>query len=173
MRWFIIFFLFCFSSCSDSMGKYWTTICMFGKKIDFNVDMKANILGKDTTCVGVFDKEYKILVCVNPHGCSSCQLPLYGWKQLIDNLRTEKLAFIFVINVNDFSLFEKMERTNKFFHPVFYDSNAAFVTKNGLSKKKTVQVFLLNRKNQIIGVGDPVKSLSIYEYYRDVIRGCK
>lgn len=171
MKWIIAFSLLCLTSCSNSIEKYWTVVKMFGKKIDFNVNMQANILGKDTTCTDVFNKEYKILVCVNPHGCSSCQLPLYGWKQLIDTLNDEKLAFIFVINVSDFSLFEKMEQTNKFSYPVFYDPDAKFVAQNALSKTKTVQVLLLDKHNKIIGIGDPVKSQSIYEYYRHVIKG--
>lgn len=172
MKFYTMFlFSFLMISCSWKNNELKDILHWNGKEMDFDVSMKLNVLGKDTLCPDLLKKKYKMLVYVGPKGCSSCQIPLYSWKKMIDSLQHKctNLSIVFVICVDNYQEFEYLERINKFYYPVFYDRDGTFAKKNKISQEKTVQVFLLNEENKVLAIGDPVKKATIYNLYLKII----
>ena len=57
----------------------------YGKEILLPAEMTFKSLGKDTLCSDLLNKPYKIFTYIDSIGCTSCQLGLSEWKELIDS----------------------------------------------------------------------------------------
>lgn len=145
---------------------YWNN-----RVIEFDKSLKLKINGRDTLFENYPNDKFKILVSVGPNGCSECQLHLYAWKRMMDSLHYmhQKLDFIFVVYLNNYLNFELLEKQNKFYYPVFYDPHGLFFKQNNISIDKTVQVFLLNNKNEVLLIGDPLKNKKVLDLYMKLL----
>ncbi len=76
---------------------------------------------------------------------------------------------VFVVNVLDFKEFEYFAKTNKFKHPVFYDTKGTFTKTNKFPSNKTVQVLFLNEDNKVVLVGNPLKNGNILKVFYKLI----
>ena len=55
-----------------------------------------NVLGRDTTCIDLWNKPYKILTYIDSVGCSACQMGLNNWRVLIDSCEQLQLDVSFL-----------------------------------------------------------------------------
>ena len=127
-------------------------------------DMQCRFNAKDTIFYDDLTADYKLVVFVDSSECSSCFIDgLYQWNDLITEIKTlnDDVRFIFVIA-------PKKEQIEDIYLSVDYcglkqhiyiDTAYAFIRENKyLPKKKELQVFLLNKKNEVILVGNPYKN---------------
>ncbi len=168
-----LFWLFCLNSCNIKREDLKEILFWNNKQIYFDTDLKLKIIGQDTIIPDFPNKEYKLLVYIGPRGCTSCQLNLYFWKNLIDSLQYtyKNLDVVFVVNVTNYKEFEALERINKFKYPVFYDIHGTFTKKNKFPEDKTVQVLFLGKDNRVLLTGNPLKHPKILAKYRKIIEG--
>lgn len=141
-----------------------------GREIIFP-HLNAKIEGRDTVCNDLMNKEYKILVYIDSVGCMSCKFKLFEWQKYIENMRmiSDHVGFIFVVSSNNYREFENMQKKNHFYYPVFYDPNVQLDRINGLPNDFWFRVFLLDRRNHVLAIGDPMLSTSIYSFYKKII----
>lgn len=169
--WSIVFMFILLYGCNVKQEDIKEVLYWNNRSIAFVPDLLLKVQGHDTLIAGYPDKRYKILVYVGPHGCSSCQLNLYAWQYLIDSLQIShpEMDVVFVVNVLDFKEFEYFAKTNKFKHPVFYDTKGTFTKTNKFPSNKTVQVLFLNEDNKVVLVGNPLKNGNILKVFYKLI----
>jgi hypothetical protein len=116
------------------------------------------------------DAEYKILLYTDSAGCTSCKLRLHIWKTYIKELH-DKVNFLFYFhpkNENDLTYNLKHE---KFTYPVYIDNNNILDKLNNLPLDMRHQCFLLNKKNEVISVGNPAYNYGVWELYKQIVSG--
>lgn len=110
---------------------------------------------------------YKILCYTNRDGCMSCKLKLSDWKQFINKLNSlpYKVPIIFVMNTDNIMDLRKLLRDENFSYPILIDTKDYVNTINRFPTNPRFQTFLLNQKNEVILIGNPVYSQAIEDLY--------
>ena len=144
---------------------------------DKKIKIPAGILsyktmGRDTVCVDIWDKPFKIFTYVDSVGCTSCQLGLPKWKTLIDSCVLEKMniGFIFVVHSSDYQDFERALDHFEFNYPVIYDHTNAFEKLNRFPTAP-FRTFLLDKDNKVQVTGSPIDNPSLWLLYKKAISG--
>lgn len=168
---YILIFAFCIVSCSAKKEKIknivqtWQT-----KEILFPNNLKVKVYGKDTIC-SIDNKKYKILNYIDTSGCTACQLKLYEWKLLKDEVDSLKLNtdFIFIVYLQDYRELELMQCKNKFNVPLYYDLQDSFNKLNKLPQFQTFRTFLLDTNNRVLLIGNPINNPKLWSLYKKEI----
>ena len=179
-RYYLIFwvFIFCFSSCQESREKQiyrlvqeWTD-----KEIFFPKNPVFTIQGRDT--VSTSEREQfsvkKVLVYVDSVGCMSCRLQLPKWKEFItevDSLLPDKVSFLFYLYPKDIKEMKYILRRDAFRHPVCIDTDNAINTLNHFPEEDAFQTFLLDEKNRVMAMGNPIHNPKVKELYLSLLTG--
>lgn len=134
--------------------------------------LEAKIEGRDTLCNDLLEQKYKILVYIDSVGCMSCKFKLLEWQKYINNMKviSDSVGFIFVVSSINYKEFENIQRTNHFYYPVFYDSKFQLDSINDLPKDFWFQVFLLDKTNHVMAIGNPVLNSSIHNLYKKIVK---
>ena len=142
-----------------------------GKEIYFPDSLTSRIMGKDTSCTELFNKDYKILVFVDSTDCTECKLQLYEWSKLINNSQqyNDKLSIIFIIHTPNPKNIDIICKKNKFNYPLFYDKKNITNTLNHFPKEIEFQTFLLDKNNHVIIIGNPIKNTKMWNLYMKII----
>ena len=150
-----------------------------GKEIKFPENVPYYVSGQETLtefCDDCFHKEYKILLFVDSAGCSSCRLKLFEWKQLIEeanNIFQGKVGFLLFFQPKDLSNIDFLFVRDEFDYPVFIDTNGSINRLNQFPQAMQYQCFLLDSENKILGIGNPVSNIKIWELYKSKIANMK
>jgi hypothetical protein len=149
-----------------------------GREIKFPEDIQCCVLGKDTTralCDELFSRDFKVLLYVDSMGCSACRLKLSKWKQYISEIDSifpkDKVSFLFFIQPNNSKTIASILRKDLFNYPIFVDSTGMINRLNRLPEKDEYQCFLLDSKNTILLIGNPVIYIKLWELYKKEIIG--
>lgn len=146
-----------------------------GKEIQIPLGkIEYKVMGRDTSCVELWSKPYKIFTYVDSVGCTSCQLGLSQWKRLIDScvILSSDVSFIFVVNSSDFESFENFVFAYDFNYPIIYDRHNEFELLNNFPQKP-YRTFLLDKNNKVILVGSPTDYPEIWNLYLQQIKNEK
>ena len=133
-------------------------------------EMQFKIMGRDTLCVDLWNKPYKIFTYVDSIGCTSCQLGLPKWKELIDSciLQQMNVSFLFVVHSNDYEEFERALKIFEFSYPIIYDYKNDFEKLNHFPPAP-FRTFLLGKDNKVEAIGTPVDNPALWELYKKII----
>lgn len=142
----------------------------------------ARLLGRPMTVpadlwerTGVEPDGMKILVYYDRSGCTSCRLKqLRNWQDRIDELERlkrklpMKADFVFVLRAaaDDRQFTERIGEYG-FTGRVYFDAEGEFERRNVLPEDPVYHCFLLNRNDQVLLVGAPIFSPTLWERYRD------
>jgi len=143
-----------------------------GKKVMIPRDIPFTVMGKDTSCPDLFNKTYKILLYVDSEGCTSCKLRLSDWKKMIfetDNLIPDQVSFLFIFKKGIDII--PLLKQNQFSYPVIIDKNGIINKLNSFPTKEIYQCFLLNNKNEVLLIGNPLSTPKIRQLYNLIITG--
>ena len=115
--------------------------------------------------------DYKLVVYTDSVGCTECHLSLGEWSVKIREMKVinKNLSFIFVVNNSSELVIRSLLNKNRFDYPVFIDHNNSFYKLNSLKKDHRFQVFLLDRENNILLIGDPIRNDAIWELYKKTL----
>lgn len=144
----------------------------YNKEIIIPSSLKPQIFNRDTNCTDLLNKEFKILLHVNPGGCSECKLKLFKWFQIIEECKylENKLSFLIVVNSPNIQQIRVIAIQNKFQYPIFYDINGKMDSLNQFPVNENLRCFLLNRENKVILMGNPVNNPQLLKLYLNKIK---
>ena len=139
---------------------------MMNQTILFSQEMKDNI-----EIDSLLKKDFKLVVYLDSAGCTECHLSLDEWSVTIREMKflNEDVSFIFIVNNSSESVIRSLLSKHRFNYPVFIDKNDSFFKLNSLTNEHRFQVFLLDKKNNILLVGDPVRNDEIWKLYKTAV----
>lgn len=97
--------------------------------------------------------------------CSSCVKELFVWDKLMSEEAFKKFDFIFYIKAYNLKSLAMILKEVEFKHPYKLDLSDAFYTVNKLSDSKSYQSFLINNKDTIVYIGNPIYNEDIKKLY--------
>ncbi len=128
-----------------------------------------NIFEKNTS------EEYRLIVYYDSTECMSCAMnKMNDWHKLLseiyNNHHNTSVLFLFSPRIEDVKSIKYNYKVHKFGHEIFIDYKYQFKKSNpDLPPQKMYHVFLLNKFNQIVFVGDPRTSVKMHELFFKVI----
>jgi len=142
----------------------------YGKEIILPQQIEYRILGRDTICSDFWNKPYKILTYVDSVGCSSCQIGLIYWKEIIKTFVRQQLdvSVLFVIHSSDYDRLDFDLTDDNFNYPVIYDHHNLFDKLNHFPPTP-YRTFLLDKDNKVLLIGSPIDSSQMWELYMKTI----
>ena len=142
-----------------------------GKEIQFPTNSTFTIQGKDTVSVNI-NAEHKILVYVDSAGCTSCRLQLNKWKEFIvkvDSVAKEPVQFLFYLTPKSVKEARYITKRDDFTYPMCIDLKNEINSKNNFPKEDTFHTFLLDAKNKVQIIGNPIHNNAVRELYLNAI----
>lgn len=157
-------------------------VCSCNSEKDQSFDVDENWRGKyikiplnltfevqnDTIAYDIDDCDYKIIQYVNSSGCTGCKMNLPAWEQFMGELMSNQdlsIKLLLVVNTDNPEKLRKNLKKYHFRYPISLDTNNIFSLENGLGELQTSQTFLLNDKNEIVIIGNPVQNAKIKTLY--------
>ena len=164
------------SSCEESEKERLSRLVIEweGKEILFPTHSTFSIQGKDTVDFQFQDAEYKVVTYVDSIGCTSCKLQLHRWKEFlseVDSLTNGNVSFLFYFHPKDMKELRYLTRRDAFTHPVCFDEKDEFNQLNHFPSEMMFQTFLLDERNRVVALGNPVLNPNVKELYLNLIRG--
>ena len=172
LRLFILclFNIFIFTSCKDNANKHFTQLIKEwqGKKIAFPDNPIFITLTSDTVNFQTNKSEYKILIYVDSAGCTSCKLQLDDWKQFlhhIDSVIDGTIPFLCFIHAKNLRDIQYLLKQSSFEYPICFDSKDSLNKLNKFPSHPLFQTFLLNTKNEVEIIGNPIHNPNLKNLY--------
>jgi hypothetical protein len=164
---FVIYFL---ASCSSSGKDREIVRQWIGKEIILPSSMEYKIMGRDTLCTDLWDKAYKILTYVDSAGCTSCQLGIPQWQQIMNICESNDIdvSFLFVVHSNNYEDFGYELLLDNFNYPIIYDRQNRFYELNHFLPYP-YRTFLLDKDNKVILIGSPINNPQMLQLYMNNI----
>lgn len=145
-----------------------------GKEIIFPEKPVFTVFATDTVNYSIPSSRHKVLVYVDSLGCTSCKLQLDRWKQFIektDSLSQGTVPFLFFFQAKDHREIRYLLKRDGFHYPVCLDASDKLNELNRFPSDMTFQTFLLNEKNEVEVIGNPIHNLAVKELYLKQITG--
>ena len=110
----------------------------------------------------------KMVVYVNQSGCADCRLrallPIYMF--MLENQHYENFGVIIILNPSHIEDADYTLTDMRFHRTVFYDLDGSFERLNPhLPTDEQFHIFLLNEKNKVVLVGNPVHNEKLKKLY--------
>lgn len=173
----ILFVLVALTSCknrfereAESIVKEWT-----GKTI-VNIPDSNYIVynGKILDTCSLAKSELMIVSYINRSEATSCMLHLHDWEKFIsyiDSLTNKQVKCALIANPeNKYEFIDILEKYG-FKHPIYIDEKDDFNRANHFPSKMSFHTFLVDNKNKVIFIGNPINSSGVRESYIKIITG--
>ena len=171
---FIFVYILLFASCQNSdksriahMIDEWD-----GKEIIYPDDLVFTTMGEDTAKWFLKDSRYTIVTYADSIGCMRCKLKLPAWKDFIsylDSVSDHAVKVIFILHPRDEKEMAHLIKYNNFLYPVCLDTNDSFNKINKIPSNLAFQTFLLDNKNKVIAIGNPIHNPNVRTLYLNLI----
>lgn len=162
------------SACQDKQKEIITLLVKKwqGKQILFPENMVFTRFASDTTNFVIPTSDYKVLVFVDSIGCTSCKLQLSRWKEFIrytDSISQKNIPFLFFFQFDDQWEIHSLLIRENFDKPICLDRSDSLNQLNHFPKDIRFQVFLLDKNNKVVVIGNPVHNPNVKELYLEEI----
>lgn len=162
------------SACQDKQKEIITLLVKEwqGKQILFPENMVFTRFASDTTNFVIPTSDYKVLVFVDSIGCTSCKLQLSRWKEFIrytDSISQKNIPFLFFFQFDDQWEIHSLLIRENFDKPICLDRSDSLNQLNHFPKYIRFQVFLLDKNNKVVVIGNPVHNPNVKELYLEEI----
>jgi len=162
------------SACQDKQKEIITLLVKEwqGKQILFPENMVFTRFASDTTNFVIPTSDYKVLVFVDSIGCTSCKLQLSRWKEFIrytDSISQKNIPFLFFFQFDDQWEIHSLLIRENFNKPICLDRSDSLNQLNHFPKDIRFQVFLLDKNNKVVVIGNPVHNPNVKELYLEEI----
>lgn len=147
-----------------------------GKKIVFPHEDSCISMNRDSNVFFSTPAPYKILVYTDSTGCASCKLDLYKWNMLIKeakNVMQDSVSFQFYFHPKNINELLFLFQRDRFKHPLYIDKNNQLAKLNNLPLNSRFQIFLLDKNDKVICIGNPVENPKIWKLFKQRIKGEK
>lgn len=174
---YLIFALFTVSCANDRRHKLTDMVEEWqGKQIVFPKKMIFSVYGENAMDFSIPDTEYKVLVYTDSIGCTSCKLRLGEWKEFIhevDSLTDGHVPFLFFFHAKRESDLVNQLKAFRIDVPVCMDREDMLNRLNSFPSDMQFQTFLIDRKNCVRVIGNPVNNPNIKNLYLKMIKSSK
>ena len=162
------------SACQDKQKEIITLLVKEwqGKQILFPENMVFTRFASDTTNFVIPTSDYKVLVFVDSIGCTSCKLQLSRCKEFIrytDSISQKNIPFLFFFQFDDQWEIHSLLIRENFDKPICLDRSDSLNQLNHFPKDIRFQVFLLDKNNKVVVIGNPVHNPNVKELYLEEI----
>ena len=162
------------SACQDKQKEIITLLVKEwqGKQILFPENMVFTRFASDTTNFVIPTSDYKVLVFVDSIGCTSCKLQLSRWKEFIrytDSISQKNIPFLFFFQFDDQWEIHSLLIRENFDKQICLDRSDSLNQLNHFPKDIRFQVFLLDKNNKVVVIGNPVHNPNVKELYLEEI----
>lgn len=162
------------SACQDKQKEIITLLVKEwqGKQILFPENMVFTRFASDTTNFVIPTSDYKVLVFVDSIGCTSCKLQLSRWKEFIrytDSISQKNIPFLFFFQFDDQWEIHSLLIRENFDKPICLDRSDSLNQLNHFPKDIRFQIFLLDKNNKVVVIGNPVHNPNVKELYLEEI----
>ena len=162
------------SACQDKQKEIITLLVKEwqGKQILFPENMVFTRFASDTTNFVIPTSDYKVLVFVDSIGCTSCKLQSSRWKEFIrytDSISQKNIPFLFFFQFDDQWEIHSLLIRENFDKPICLDRSDSLNQLNHFPKDIRFQVFLLDKNNKVVVIGNPVHNPNVKELYLEEI----
>lgn len=172
---YLLLTIFCFYSCKDRRDDITQLVNKWeDKEIVFPAHSIFTVQGRDTVSFSFSDANYKIVSYIDSVGCTGCKLHLPRWRRFmyeVDTLMNASVPFVFYFHPKNIEDLRYIIRRDTFTHPVCLDVSDKFNILNHFPSEKAFQTFLLNKKNKIIAIGNPILNPKVKELYLKILAG--
>lgn len=173
----VLFVLVALTSCknrfereAESIVKEWT-----GRTIVDIPDSNYVVHnGKTLDTCSLAKSELMIVSYINRSEATSCMLHLHDWEKFIsyvDSLTNKQVKCALIANPeNKYEFIDILEKYG-FKHPIYIDEKDDFNRANHFPTKMSFHTFLVDSKNKVIFIGNPINSKGVRESYIKIITG--
>lgn len=143
-----------------------------GKEIKIPDDLIFTRQGMDTVPFSVKDKKYKILCYIDSIGCTSCKLKIEEWKTFIANLDSSlhsTIGYLFFFHPRKIKDVRAELFATNFSIPVCIDTENRMSKLNSFPTEFEYQTFLLDNRNKVLAIGNPINNSAVKELYLDIL----
>lgn len=138
------------------------------KEIYFPENVIFTRYAKDTVKHLVWNDNYKILVYVDSIGCMSCKLQLFRWKDFassLDSMTQRKVPILFFFQSHNTREIHYLLKRYEFDYPVCIDQEDRLNKLNKFPSSTFFRTFLLDEKNKVVLIGNPIHNTALKELY--------
>lgn len=115
------------------------------------------------------DTNFKIVRYIGSEGCTTCNLHLHRYKQILKDLSDtsgSEVGFLCIVNPSDLNQLQRvLKRQNLGKLPIFIDLTDSINKLNNFPKQNELRTFLVDGDNRVIAVGDPAKNPRVKKYF--------
>ena len=143
-----------------------------GKEIIYPDDLVFTTMGEDTVKWFLKDSRYTIVTYADSIGCMGCKLKLPVWKDFIsylDSVSDHTVKVIFILHPRDKKEMVHLLEYNDFSYPVYLDIKGSFDKINKIPSNLAFQTFLLDNRNKVIAIGNPIHNPNVRTLYLNLI----
>ena len=143
-----------------------------GKEIIYPDDLVFTTMGEDTVKWFLKDSRYTIVTYADSIGCMGCKLKLPVWKDFIsylDSVSDHTVKVIFILHPRDKKEMVHLLVYNDFSYPVCLDIKGSFDKINKIPSNLAFQTFLLDNRNKVIAIGNPIHNPNVRTLYLNLI----
>ncbi len=174
MKWYLIIVMLLFIGCRSHEKDY-------AKIIEEMVGNTISFPDSISTLNGVISElpltDFTILAYYDSTGCTSCRMKLSKWNRFMqetDSIRNDATVTLLLLAVTNKSKhIELIAQQNEFHHIVAIERNNKFAENNHLPSDPEFQCFLLNRKHEILLIGNPLDNQALWKLYMTEITGAE
>ena len=144
---------------------------LLGQKLTLPKDIATRYIGdKDTV---VRSSNIKLVTYYTESDCTSCSLKqLSNWQYYLDEIKRTNIDVDFIVIIDSKHYKDEVKKAiakQNFTNPIFDDDNNTFRKSNILPDDVLYHTFLLNKNNQILAIGTPIYSTSLWNKYKTTI----
>lgn len=140
-----------------------------GRTVIYPLDVECYSPISDTECSDVNTTPFTVLVFTDSIGCASCDLQLYKWSRLIDevdSIMPQKMSFKFYFHPKDVKELKFLMKRENFKHPVYFDIENKIGKLNRFSSERNFHSFLLDKDNQVVLIGNPIVNIQLWDLFK-------
>lgn len=114
-------------------------------------------------------RNLKIVTQINGY-CYSCLQELKKWDDFIASIQQYDIDFLFYVITEDRIKIKELNKTNLHFeYPLIFDTTHRFENSNKIEDNDIFHTMLLNKANEVIIIGNPIKNNALKNLYREQI----
>ncbi len=173
----IILILSCLGSCNkggkSSVEKRaeWEAVNMIGKEIDFR-DLTFFCDSDVAHCIDILQENtlrFKVITMINGQ-CGSCINKIRRWNKWDSTYNDNRGIVMIPYSSDSLEVFRFLiESRQDLNHPYYLDLGKNFAENNNIPNENLQMTFLLDQRNRVVFIGDPLTDEGVHSLYMNRI----
>lgn len=163
----LIFIMTCL--CCSRPGQDDDVVSMFGRKVYLPTNLEYTILDSKLDTIADSGFDFRIVTYIDSSDCTACSLMLSQWTEFLDVINgvdSVNVDFIMIVESHDKEEISGIIARGDFKHKVAIVADSEFEKINKLPSKKSMRTLLLDEKNKVVLVGNPVSNPKVKDLYK-------